>query len=69
VQHFDADELHYRMEAVFIAAEFSREASGAGESELCWLEPAEVERAFYHQCHVWAVRQVSRRQKISTGWI
>ena len=57
VQHFAADRVHYRMEAVFYAAEFSSETCGAGEHELCWIEPAEVERAFYHQCHAWAAGQ------------
>ncbi|MFN7944773.1 MAG: NUDIX domain-containing protein [Blastocatellia bacterium] len=59
VQHFEADGRHYRMEAIFYAAEFSSEPDGTGEHELCWIEPAEVERAFYHQCHARAAGRVT----------
>lgn len=58
VQYFYADRQHYRMEATFFAAEFSSDASGAGEHEMCWLEAEQMERAFYHQSHAWAGRQV-----------
>ena len=58
IQYFYADGQHYRMEAAFFAVEFSSDASGAGEHELYWLEPEEVERAFYHPSHAWAGRQV-----------
>jgi 8-oxo-dGTP diphosphatase len=55
IQFFYADGRHYRMEAVFFEAEF---ASGAGEHELHWLASEDLERAFFHQCHVWAACQV-----------
>jgi 8-oxo-dGTP pyrophosphatase MutT (NUDIX family) len=54
VQYFFAEGQHYRMRAVFFAAEFISEAAGAREHELHWLEPKELERAFFHQSHAWA---------------
>lgn len=58
IQYFYADGRHYRMEAVFFEAEFASEAVGAGEHEFHWLESEEIERAFFHQCHVWAAGQL-----------
>jgi 8-oxo-dGTP pyrophosphatase MutT (NUDIX family) len=55
VQYFRADGRHYRMEAVFFAAEFAGAPQGAGEHELRWLAPREAAEAFFHQCHAWAV--------------
>ena len=55
VQYFVADETHYRMEAVFFAAEFATEADGVGEHELEWLDVAQAAASFFHQCHVWAI--------------
>lgn len=57
VQYFSADEQHYRMEAVFFAAEFAGAATGAGEHELEWLEAWQIAEGFYHPCHAWAVGQ------------
>ena len=57
VQYFRADDQHYRMEAVFFAAEFIGEPTGAGEHELHWLNVSETAHAFFHQCHAWAVNQ------------
>ena len=57
VQYFRAEGEHYRMEAIFFAAEFTSEEKGAGEHELYWLETDKIEEAFYHQCHAWACLQ------------
>jgi hypothetical protein len=46
------------MHAVFYAAEFVGEPTGIGEHQLQGLEPCEFDRASYHQCHAWAVRQL-----------
>jgi 8-oxo-dGTP pyrophosphatase MutT (NUDIX family) len=53
-----ADDRHYRMRAVFFTGEFTDgPCGGTGEHELDWLPVAEVEHAFFHACHAWAVRQ------------
>ena len=53
-----ADERHYVMRATFFAGAFTDEArGGAREHELQWLPVAEAERACFHACHAWAVRQ------------
>jgi len=57
VQYFSADGLDYRMVAVFFEAVFVGDAAGIGEHELYWLEPAEIEHAFFHQSHAWATLQ------------
>jgi 8-oxo-dGTP pyrophosphatase MutT (NUDIX family) len=58
VQYFYAalDDQHYRMRAVFFAAEFAGEPEGLGEHRLCWLPTAEAGQALYHECQTWAVR-------------
>lgn len=58
LQYFAADDTHYRMEAVFFTAEFAGEATGAGEHQLEWLDVAQTATGFFHQCHVWAIRQL-----------
>ncbi len=64
VQYFysAADDRHYEMRATFFIAEFTNElrddGNRKGENELCWLSRAEAERAFFHECHAWAIRQV-----------
>jgi 8-oxo-dGTP pyrophosphatase MutT (NUDIX family) len=58
VQYFCADDVYYRMEAVFFAAEFAGEPTGAGEHQLYWLAANELAGAFFHQCHAWAVSQL-----------
>jgi 8-oxo-dGTP pyrophosphatase MutT (NUDIX family) len=63
IQYFFADERHYRMHAVFYAVEFVGEPTGIGEHQLHWLEPREFDRAAYHQCHAWAVRQPGEMKK------
>ena len=63
VQYFRADGRHYRMEAVFFAAEFAGEAAGAGEHELLWLAPSESPGAFFHECHAWAIKPGVRRER------
>ena len=58
VQYFYADGQHYRMEAIFFAAEFISEAMGVCEHELEWVELRGMEGEFYHQSHAWAVCQL-----------
>lgn len=52
-----ADERHYRMRAVIFTGEFTEEPGSAGEHRLEWLPIRHIERACYHACHAWAVRQ------------
>jgi ADP-ribose pyrophosphatase YjhB (NUDIX family) len=53
-----ADDRHYKMLAIFFAGEFTDDACGkTGEHQLGWLPVPEVERACFHQCHAWAIRQ------------
>jgi 8-oxo-dGTP pyrophosphatase MutT (NUDIX family) len=62
MQYFEAvaDGLHYEMVARFFLAELVGEPFAIGEHELCWLDPLQLDEAFYHQCHLWAVREASR---------
>ncbi|HZS08485.1 MAG TPA: NUDIX domain-containing protein [Blastocatellia bacterium] len=60
IQYFPADGRHYRMEAVFFAAEFTGEPTGEGEHQLHWLDPGEIEQAFFHESHAWAARLAVR---------
>lgn len=58
VQYFysDADARHYKMLATFFTGEFTDDArGGAGEHELRWLPSDDAGRAFFHECHAWAV--------------
>ncbi len=57
VQYFSAGEEHYCMRAVFYAAEFTGVHESKAEYDLAWLNLKEVEETFFHECHVWAVRQ------------
>lgn len=57
VQYFSSGGVHYQMHAVFFAAEFAGEAEGVGEHKLYWLATDEIEAAFFHQCHAWAVQR------------
>jgi 8-oxo-dGTP pyrophosphatase MutT (NUDIX family) len=60
IQYFysSTDRRHYRMHATFFAGAFTGESpSVMGEHELQWLLVEEVERACFHACHAWAVRQ------------
>lgn len=55
-QYFSAEQQHFKMHAVFFAAEFTDVAFGHGEHELHWLPVAEA-TAFFHESHAWAVRR------------
>jgi 8-oxo-dGTP diphosphatase len=59
VQYFSAEAQHFKMHAVFFAAEFTDEPSGCGEHELHWLQMAQAEGEFFHESHVWAIRQIT----------
>ena len=60
IQYFysEIDARHYKMRATFFVAEFTDELCGNGEDELCWLSKDEAEQAFFHECHLWATRQI-----------
>lgn len=63
IQYFYStdDDRHYRMTAAFFAGEFTDEAcSEIAEHQLDWLPIAQVEQSCFHECHAWAVRQLSR---------
>jgi 8-oxo-dGTP pyrophosphatase MutT (NUDIX family) len=59
IQYFysTTDDRHYRMVATFFKGELSEASVGTGEHELHWLSVQEAERACFHACHAWAVRQ------------
>ncbi len=59
VQYFFADDRHYRMQAVFFAAEFVGPTLGSGEYQLHWVTVHELKAAAFHASHVWAAQQVS----------
>jgi 8-oxo-dGTP diphosphatase len=59
IQYFSAQAQHFKMHAVFFAAEFTDEPSGYGEHELHWLHMAEADGEFFHESHVWAIRQIT----------
>jgi hypothetical protein len=42
---------------VFFLAEFLDGPAGKGEHDVAWLSAAEVEAAFFHESHAWAVRR------------
>jgi 8-oxo-dGTP diphosphatase len=54
IQYFSVDGQHYRAPVVFFAAEFISEPQGESEYALCWLEPDELKRGCFHECHAWA---------------
>lgn len=58
VQYFSAGAEHYRMHAVFYAADFTSEQQGEAEYALEWLDVNEPEQRFFHECHVWAIRRL-----------
>ena len=54
----NGDDRHYKMLATFFAGEFTDDVSdGSGEHQLDWLSVTETDRACFHECHAWAVRQ------------
>lgn len=57
LQYFSVDGRFYRTPAVFFFAELTGEAEGDSEYALCWLEPHELEKAFFHESHAWAAAQ------------
>lgn len=59
VQYFTADGIDYRLIASFYAAELSTRIDSPAEYELEWVEVEADASHFFHECHVWAVRQAS----------
>lgn len=60
IQYFysDEDDRHCKMRAAFFMGEFTEDSCGGTcEHELYWLPVTEAERACFHACHAWAVRQ------------
>lgn len=60
VQYFysSTDDRYYKMQAVFFTGEFTTETTGGtGEHQLEWMPQGEAERACFHACHAWAIRQ------------
>ena len=51
------DDRHYKMTATFFAGDFIDDVYGSGEHQLDWLSITETDRACFHECHAWAVRQ------------
>jgi 8-oxo-dGTP diphosphatase len=60
IQYFYADKegCYYKMNAIFIRAEFTTEYSTIKEHNLYWVSAIDIKDIFYHQCHVWAINQV-----------
>lgn len=59
VQYFYSpdDRIHYKMLATFFSGSFDGDLPGRGEHELRWMPQAEAEKACFHECHAWAIRQ------------
>jgi 8-oxo-dGTP diphosphatase len=60
IQYFHStdDDRRYKMTATFFAGEFEGETlEGVGEHELEWTAIASAERACFHECQAWAIRQ------------
>jgi hypothetical protein len=55
------------MSAAFFLAEFTDDSTGTGARDLLWLPTAEAEKAFFHQCHAWAVRRSLAAAEAGTG--
>ncbi|PYS97667.1 MAG: hypothetical protein DMF65_11265 [Acidobacteria bacterium] len=54
----DTDARHYVMRATFFAGAFTDDVRGGARAhELHWLPLNEAERACFHACHAWAIRQ------------
>jgi 8-oxo-dGTP pyrophosphatase MutT (NUDIX family) len=53
LQHFSVDGRHFRMEAVFLEAQFTGEPQGHGEHDLHWATARDANR-FFHRSHAWA---------------
>lgn len=52
------NDRHYKMLATFFAGEFTDDVcGGTGQHQLDWLSVTETDRACFHECHTWAVRQ------------
>jgi hypothetical protein len=56
------------MQAAFFAGEFTDEAKCKinAEHEYYWLPVAEAEKACFHACHTWAIRQ-GRRPRLNSN--
>jgi 8-oxo-dGTP pyrophosphatase MutT (NUDIX family) len=59
VQYFYSadDDAHYKMRATFFAGDFEDDISRISENELHWLTLELAEKACFHACHAWAIRQ------------
>jgi 8-oxo-dGTP pyrophosphatase MutT (NUDIX family) len=53
LQHFSVDGRHFRMQAVFLEAQFVSEPHGDGEHQLRWASARDAGR-FFHRSHAWA---------------
>ncbi|MGD9941680.1 MAG: NUDIX domain-containing protein [Burkholderiaceae bacterium] len=58
-QYFYAasDDLHFKMEAMFYAANLSHRISSSCEHKLEWLPITKAASLLFHTSHVWAVHQ------------
>ncbi len=58
-----AEDCYYKMEASFFRAELIAKPVERGEYELQWVKLADARETFFHQCHVWAIKQVAQTQQ------
>lgn len=61
VQWFIAEGVSYRMTADFFTASVHHGVSADREHEVLWMTREELRGRMYHQCHEWALDQVSER--------
>jgi len=61
IQYFHASEENcsYEMEATFFRAELVAGRKEPAEHEFSYLRLSSVTTAFFHQCHEWAIEQVT----------
>jgi len=55
IQWFRASRGFFEGHHVFFSGRFASEASGQGEHELVWLEPARAGSLLFHASHQWAI--------------
>ena len=56
VQHFSANGIRYKMNAVFFAGSVREQLLGSGEHEFAWMDVESLMSDLYHECHAWGVR-------------
>jgi len=57
IQYFSAEGKAFKMHTIFFSVDLADDPSDNGEHELYWLPIAEVDGAFFHRSHEWAIHR------------